>query len=131
MSAVPRPVFRHVAALERNVETGRSGTGQLLPPRYEPHATGVPCSFWVGTDVRGRILSGLQEGPVNAELVAPRMLIPTTADVVVTDRVVDVSTPAGDPVEVRPMRVVDVLWRQSHREITLELIGAVEPVGAS
>lgn len=122
----PTPPLRFRATVERNTETGKSPTGQPLPPEYATVTTDLPCFYWESEQVvtgTGRS-SGLTEGPrVVAVIEGPRMLVAQAADIRIGDRIplIKVGTRV---IADRPARVVKDLWRQTHRELALEAVGA-------
>jgi len=119
-----RPPLRHRVVLERNVETGISATRSPLPPRFEPVATSMPAHYWEPERAVDAARTGLREGPnVIAVALGPRLLVRREADVRIEDRVTQVRWAGGSEViTAQPMRVVEVLWRQSHTDVGLELI---------
>lgn len=121
-----RPPLRMRAVLERNTETGLSPTRQPLPPAFEPVADALPCWYWEPERAVDSARAGLREGPnIVAVALGPRMLVRPTADVRVDDRVTQVRwAGSSEVISAQPMRVIEVLWRQSHTDVGLELVSA-------
>lgn len=120
------PPMRHRATLERNTEDGLSPTRQPLPPSYEEVTVDLPCFYWEpGRSVDGA-RAGLREGPdVVAVALGPQMLVGRRADVRVGDRVTGVRfAQSGEVITDQASRIVEVLFRQTHTHVGLELISS-------
>lgn len=125
--ALPAPPLRHLATLERNVTTGLSPTNQPLPPEWDVVDTALPCSYWEPSRAADAEGAGLREGPnANIHALGPRMIVAPEADVRVGDRFTEVRRPTSAlaPVVItrQTSRVVEILWRETHQELGLELV---------
>ncbi len=130
IAAAIRPPLRFVAQLERNTETGVSPTRQPLAPVFAVIDSALPCFYWEPESAVDTARAGLREGP-NAVLVAigPRLLVRRDADVQIGDRISSVRA-GSTVVSVQTMRVVEVLFRQTHTDVGLELISSGPVVDA-
>lgn len=121
------PPLRFRATVERNVETELSPTRSPLPPRFAPHLADLRCFFWEPREIPGgRGMGGLQLGPNTDKVVeGPRLLVRRDADVKIGDEITEIRTRGGVVVRAGRLRIVEDLWRSTHREIGLELVTGI------
>lgn len=127
---IPSPPLRHRASVSRNTEAGEAASGLPLPGTLEELHEALPCHFWEDRALPRELgQAGLREGLVNLIAEGPRMLVRRSADIAEGDVVTEVRM--GAEVIATGMRVVENLWRQSHRELGLERVQSpMQPEGS-
>jgi len=109
--------------IERDASLGTgAGADPLngpLAPVWEAHLADVPCYYFEPTGQRGEIT-----GTRNADLYAPRLLIPTGLDVTENDRVHGIYDRDGGLVLDRTLGIVQIVRKPDHWLLVTEVVEA-------